>query len=47
VDAYLTRWLTASLAYAHSRRDNAQFPAAQAVPNYSKNEAWLKLGFTY
>jgi hypothetical protein len=56
VEATVSRWMTASLGYAFSSRKSSlqessdsgalQIPPALAFP-YSKNEVWLKLGFTY
>lgn len=46
VDATVTRWMTASLAYAYSSRSTS-FPSWLPQYDYSKNEVWLKLGFTY
>lgn len=46
IDATITRWMSATLAYAYSSRAS-DFPTYVGVGDYSKNEAWLKLGFTY
>ncbi len=53
VDATVSRWMTATLGYAYNSRASSLsttgalvIPAALAY-DYSKNEVWLKLGFTY
>ncbi len=53
VDATISPWMTASLGYSYNSRDSSLsttgalvIPQALAFP-YSKNEVWLKLGFTY
>ncbi|HSN14977.1 MAG TPA: hypothetical protein VLT61_10115, partial [Anaeromyxobacteraceae bacterium] len=46
VDAAVSKWMTATLAYAYSSRASS-FPADVPMFDYSKNEVWLKLSFTY
>ncbi len=46
IEGTVSRWLTATIAYAYSSRIS-DFPAGIPVADYSKQEAWLKLGFTY
>lgn len=46
VDAAIGKWLSVGAGYVYSMR-TATAPAGTAPPDYSKNEAFIKLAFTY
>jgi hypothetical protein len=43
IEGMVTRWLKVGIGYVYSARDAEQ----PQLPDYTKNEAWLKLGLTY
>jgi len=48
IEAEVTRWLRAELGYTYTdRASSASTALALASPDYSKNEAWLKVVCTY
>jgi hypothetical protein len=49
-EAGITRWMSASVGYAYSRRSSSGFPPAlAALPgfDFSKNETWLRVAVRY
>ncbi len=49
IEAALSRWINATLAYAYTSRDSSGPGSFSTAPgyNYSKNEVWLRFVFTY